>query len=224
MIITIDGPAGTGKSTAARGLAERLGWAYLDTGAMYRAVGLACLQRGIDLQSPDACAAVAETVAIQVDGRHTWLDGIDVTEAIRTPEASTAASIVAQIPAIRQRLVILQRQAAAHGRYVCEGRDQGTFVFPAAEVKFYVTADPEVRAERRRQELANRGAPVSLEELLVQQEERDRRDQERDVAPLRPAVDAILIDTSRLSTPEVLALLEQHVRQRGLLDPSKLDG
>jgi cytidylate kinase len=212
MLITIDGPAGTGKSTAARGLAERLGFAYLDTGAMYRAVGLACLQRGVDPQSASESAAIARSLVLQVDGRTTCLDGIDVTEAIRTPEATAAASIVAQNPAVRAQLVTLQRHTAAGGNYVCEGRDQGTVVFPQAAVKFYITAAPEVRAERRRQELAARGETVSLEQLLTQQAERDRRDQERDVAPLRPAVDAVQIDTSQLSTEEVIAQMESHVR------------
>lgn len=216
MIITIDGPAGTGKSTAARGLAERLGCDYLDTGAMYRAVGLACVERGVDLASPGACLSVAESISIRVDGRRTWLDGRDVTAAIRTPEATTAASIVAQVPAVRARLVALQQQTAAQGRYVCEGRDQGTVVFPRAEAKFFITAAPEIRAERRRQELAARGEVVSPADLLAQQAERDRRDQERDVAPLRPAADAVLIDTSRLSTAEVIDRMEQHVRRLGL--------
>lgn len=221
MIITIDGPAGTGKSTAARGLAERLGFDYLDTGAMYRAVALACLQRGVDLQSAAACVAVAEAVQIRVDGRHTWLDGTDVTSAIRSAEATAAASVVAQIPGVRARLVALQRQAAAEGRYVCEGRDQGTVVFPQAEAKFFITAAPEVRAARRRQELAEKGEAVTLDELLAQQAERDRRDQQRDVAPLRPASDAVQIDTSSLTTAEVIAAMEAHVRDLGLLGANR---
>ncbi len=214
MIITIDGPAGTGKSTVARELARRLGFCYLDTGAMYRAVGLACLQHRIDPQEPHASADLAARLEIVVDGRRTWLNGVDVTDDIRSPEATAAASVVAQNPAVRAHLVALQRRMAARGDYVCEGRDQGTVVFPHAEVKFYLTADPEIRAERRRLELAARGEAVPLETLLVQQEERDRRDQERAVAPLRPADDAIHIDTSRLTTDEVLAEMERHIRSR----------
>jgi cytidylate kinase len=217
MIITIDGPAGTGKSTAARGLAERLGFAYLDTGAMYRAVGLACQQQGIDLQSADACARVAQSISIRLDGRRTWLNGTDVTDAIRTPAATVAASLVAQIPAVRAQLVNLQREMARQGRYVCEGRDQGTVVFPDAEAKFFISARPEIRAERRRQELAVKGESVPLEELLAQQTERDRRDQERQVAPLRPAPEALQIDTSELTTAEVIAAMEAHVRALGLV-------
>jgi len=217
MIITIDGPAGTGKSTAARGLAERLGFAYLDTGAMYRAVGFACLQRGVDPADPAASASLAMTIDIHVDGRETRLDGVDVTDAIRSPEATAAASIVAQNPAIRSRLVELQRRIAADGNYVCEGRDQGTVVFPQAEAKFFVTAAPEVRAERRRKELEERGETISLAEMLAQQDERDRRDQERDVAPLRPAADAVSIDTSNLSTDEVIAHMVADLAERGLV-------
>jgi cytidylate kinase len=211
MLITIDGPAGTGKSTAARGLAERLGFSYLDTGAMYRAVGLACLERGVDPHSLEGCAAVAREVTIKVDGRRTWLDGVDVTDAIRTPASTAAASIVAQNPAVRSQLVNLQRRCTAGGDYVCEGRDQGTVVFPQAQVKFFITASPEVRAERRRQELAAKGEQVALQELLQQQSERDRRDEERDVAPMRPAEDAILIDTSTLSTDEVISRMESRI-------------
>lgn len=215
MIITIDGPAGTGKSTVARELARRLGFCYLDTGAMYRAVGLACLQQGIDPQEPRASAELAARLEILVDGRRTWLNGVDVTDDIRSPEATAAASVVAQNPAVRAHLVDLQRRIAARGNYVCEGRDQGTVVFPRADVKFYLTAAPEIRAERRRLELAARGEVVPLEVLLAQQEERDRRDQERAVAPLRPADDAVHIDTSRLTTDEVLAEMERHIRRRG---------
>lgn len=212
MLITIDGPAGTGKSTAARRLAERLGFSYLDTGAMYRAIGLACLQAGVDPADPRGSFAVAREVVLHVDGQTTELNGVDVTTAIRSPEATAAASIVAQNPAIRAQLVELQRNIASQGDYVCEGRDQGTVVFPRADVKFFVSATPQVRAERRRQELAERGEYFTIEDLLRQQDERDRRDEERAVAPLRPAEDAIRIDTSALTTEQVLAELERHVR------------
>jgi cytidylate kinase len=214
MIITIDGPAGTGKSTVARELARRLGFRYLDTGAMYRAVGLACLRAGVDPQEPQAAADLAARVEIVVDGRRTWLNGLDVTDDIRSPEATAAASVVAENPAVRARLVELQQRMASQGNYVCEGRDQGTVVFPHADVKFYLTAAPEIRAERRRLELAARGELVPLEVLLAQQEERDRRDQERTVAPLRPADDAVPIDTSRLTTQEVVAEMERHIHSR----------
>lgn len=157
---------------------------------------------------------MARAIQLQVDGRETWLDGANVTSAIRSPEATAAASIVAQIPDVRTQLVELQRQAAHGGDYVCEGRDQGTVVFPQAEVKFYITAAAEVRAERRRQELAAKGEQVAAAELLAQQAERDRRDQARDIAPLRPADDALQIDTTRLSTDDVIDRMERHVRNR----------
>ncbi|MFV0443604.1 MAG: (d)CMP kinase [Planctomycetaceae bacterium] len=212
MLITIDGPAGTGKSTAARRLAERLGFAYLDTGAMYRAIGLACLRAGVDPADANLSAAIARKVVLHVDGQTTRLNGLDVTIAIRSPEATAAASIVAQNSAVRALLVDLQRSVAQRGNYVCEGRDQGTVVFPFAAVKFFITATAEVRAERRRQELADRGEHVPLADLLQQQDERDRRDEERTVAPLKPAADAIRIDTSELSTEQVLEQLVHHVR------------
>ena len=219
MIITIDGPAGTGKSTVARDLAERLGFAYLDTGAMYRAVGLACLQRGVDPGDARAAAAVTARVTIHVDGREARLDGVDVTEKIRTPAATAAASIVAQNPAIRAWLVELQREIASRGDYVCEGRDQGTVVFPDAGAKFFVTATPEVRARRRVDELAARGEQVSLDDMLAQQEERDRRDAERDVAPLRPASDAVQIDTSELTTEDVISRMQDHLAAINYSEP-----
>jgi cytidylate kinase len=227
MIVTIDGPAGTGKSTAAKRLAERLGFAYLDTGAMYRAAALACLQAGIGLGNEQAagptaeagsfghereCAEIVRRLNVRVADGRTWLDGEDVTEAIRTAEVTAAASVVAQIPEVRSQLVDLQRRVAAAGNFVCEGRDQGTVAFPQAECKFFITADARTRAERRRQELEQRGMTVAIDELLSQQEERDRRDQERAVAPLRPADDAIVLDTTHLSLDEVVARMEQRVR------------
>ncbi|MEZ6068182.1 MAG: (d)CMP kinase [Planctomycetaceae bacterium] len=214
MIITIDGPAGTGKSTAARSLAERLGFAYLDTGAMYRAVGLACLRRGVSPDDEAACGLLMRTVSISVDGQRTWLDGEDVSEEIRSLEVTSAASEVAKNGGVRAALVDLQRSIALTGDYVCEGRDQGTVAFPDAEIKFYVSATPEVRAERRRQELLTKGADVPGEELLRQITERDQRDQERAVSPLRPADDAIEIDTTDLDSEAVLARLETEVRAK----------
>jgi cytidylate kinase len=213
MIITIDGPAGTGKSTAARGLAERLGFHYLDTGAMYRAVGLACLRASVDPQDAIESARIASEIRLEQDGACTRLDGADGTDEIRTAAAASAASMIAQHPGVRDRLVDLQRRIASRGDFVCEGRDQGTVAFPDAPCKFFVTATPEVRARRRCQELLDRGESVSLEEMLAQQDERDRRDEQRAVAPLRPARDAIVIDTTSLTMDEVLDRLESIVRE-----------
>ena len=217
MIVTIDGPAGTGKSTVARQLAAVLGFEFLNTGAMYRAVALACLQRGVRTDSAVEADALAATLSIHFEQQRLLLDGADVTDAIRQPEVSHAASRVAAIPAIRQRLVELQRGAAAGVNLVTEGRDQGTVVFPEAECKFFLTASAEERAERRRRELQAQGCDDSLEVILQQQAERDERDASREVAPLRPADDAEVIDTSRMALEEVLSRLEACVRARQAL-------
>ncbi len=214
MIVTIDGPAGSGKSTAARRLAERLGFDFLDTGAMYRAVALEVLSRGIDIADVARVVEVAHTVDIEALGPVVRAGGRDVTAAIRTPEVTSAASKVAAIPEVRTELVRLQRQAAERRNVVSEGRDQGTVVFPLAECKFYLTADPNERARRRQLELAEQGETIAAEDLLRQILERDNRDQTRDTAPLRPADDAIRIDTSHLSPDEMVVRLETLVRER----------
>ncbi len=214
MIVTIDGPAGSGKSTAARRLAERLGFDFLDTGAMYRAVALEVLSRGIDLHDVGRVSQVADTAEIEALGPIVRAGGRDVTADIRTPEVTSAASKVAAIPEVRTALVRLQRQAAERRNIVSEGRDQGTVVFPHAECKFYLTADPNERARRRQLELAEQGETIAVEDLLRQILERDNRDQTRDTAPLRPADDAIRIDTSHLSPDEMVGRLESLVRKR----------
>lgn len=212
MIITIDGPAGTGKSTAARRLAQQLGIQYLDTGAMYRAVAWACLSKGEDPHDALAAAQVARETHVDIDDLCVRVDGVDVSQRIREPDVATAASIIAQIPEVRGVLVEQQRRIA-HGRdIVCEGRDQGTVVFPEAEFKFFLTAAPAERARRRQDDLAGRQLYVPLEELLNQQQERDARDANRDVAPLKSADDAIVIDTTGLDAGQVVALLERHIR------------
>jgi cytidylate kinase len=214
MIVTIDGPAGSGKSTAARRLAERLGFDFLDTGAMYRAVALEVLSRGIDIGDVAQVVQVAHAADIEALGPVVRARGRDVTAAIRTPEVSSAASKVAAIPEVRTELVRLQRQAAERRNVVSEGRDQGTVVFPLAECKFYLTADPNERARRRQLELAEQGETIAVQDLLRQILERDNRDQTRDTAPLRPADDAIRIDTSHLSPDEMVVCLETLVRER----------
>jgi len=214
MIVTIDGPAGSGKSTAARGVAARLGFHFLDTGAMYRAVALRCVQAGIDLADEQAAAEIARTADIQALSDRVLVDGADVTEAIRTPEVAHAASVVAVNPAVRSALVALQRKAAQGRDIVTEGRDQGTVVFPDAECKFYLTAAPEERARRRLQETDAQGAGVSYEETLEQIRARDARDKSRNVAPLRQADDAVRIDTTGRPVDDVLTQLVQIVRER----------
>src|SRR5688500_3702743 len=175
MVVTIDGPAGTGKSTAARNLAARLGFHFLDTGAMYRVVAWSCLNRGVHPADGGSAAQVAASTQIEFDGERTLADGNEVTAAIRTAEVTHAASVVAQIPEVRAELVRQQRRIAAGRDIVCEGRDQGTVAFPHAEHKFFLTAEPLERARRRRQELAEKGQDVPLETLLAEQTDRDAR-------------------------------------------------
>ncbi|WP_010587160.1 (d)CMP kinase [Schlesneria paludicola] len=221
MIVTIDGPAGTGKSTVARILAERLGFEFLNTGAMYRAVAYACLQRQVELANTTAVGDLAGTLEILFSNNHLLLNGLDVTEAIRGQEVTQSASIVAANPIVRKRLVELQRQVGQGGNLVTEGRDQGTTVFPDAECKFFLTASPAERALRRQRELNAKGDAISLDELLQQQELRDRRDESRACSPLKPADDALQVDTTEMSLDQVAAHLERLVqRAKAELDAS----
>lgn len=214
MIITIDGPAGAGKSTVARKLAERLGFAYLDTGAMYRAVALAARLRGIAPRDEQALAELLPQLQLEWKDGRIYLAGQDVSEQIRQPEITELSRQVADSPSVRRFLGELQRQFGQKLNLVTEGRDQGTVVFPHAEFKFFLTASPEVRARRRWEELRQRGVCVAYEEVLRQQQERDRQDAARSLAPMVPAADAVVVDTSQLSADEVVALLEQHIRPR----------
>ena len=213
MIVTIDGPAGTGKSTVARTLADRLGFEFLNTGAMYRAVAYACLQSGLDLNDQLAVADIANQVEIAFAKNRLLLGGQDVTHAIHGQDVTQSASIVAANPAVRARLVDLQRRVGKDSNLVTEGRDQGTIVFPNAECKFFLTASPEERARRRQRELQEKGDAITLAELIEQQQLRDRRDESRTVSPLRPAEDALQIDTTEMSLAEVATYLEQLVQK-----------
>jgi len=214
MIVTIDGPAGTGKSTVARRLAERLGFEFLNTGAMYRAVALACLNARLDPCHEEAVVPLVGRLRIDFQGDHLLLDGVDVSEQIRVHEVTDAASLVAALPLVRQKLVDQQRRIGRATNLVTEGRDQGTVVFPEAECKFFLTAAPEVRARRRMEEVRRKGGTASLAEVLAQQILRDQRDESRAHSPLKPATDAMTIDTSDVSIGEVLTRLEKLVRER----------
>jgi cytidylate kinase len=213
MIVTIDGPAGAGKSRAARELARRLGFEFLDTGSMYRAVAYAQLRDGVDERDEAALARWLGTLRLEAPPGVVRLHGEDIAGRIRTPEITAAASRIAVLPPVRHFLVQLQRQAAVGRNLVCEGRDQGTVVFPHAERKFFLVADPLERARRRLGDLLARGTQVTLEEVLRAQDERDRRDADRDLAPMRPAPDAIILDSTHLTPEQVVERMECEVRR-----------
>jgi cytidylate kinase len=212
MIVTIDGPAGAGKSTIARTLAQRLGFRFLDTGAMYRAVAWAAMERRHDWAQAEALVVLAGELRLDVDEQHVAVDGRDVTREIRTPEVTAATHYAANNPGVREILVEQQRRAAGNDDIVTEGRDQGTVVFPHAECKIYLTASPEERARRRTKELVSRGQSTTVEEVLAAQNRRDASDSSREVGPLVPASDAIEVATDGLSPDEVLDRLEELVR------------
>jgi cytidylate kinase len=217
-IVAIDGPSGAGKSTVARALAVRLHVPYIDTGAMYRAIGLAARERGIPLPvpDPDAVAAIADSSSVELDvsGADTrvLLDGRDVTDAIRLPEVSLYASAVSAIPAVRRRLVSLQRRLAEVSGGVLEGRDIGSHVFPETPHKFFLTAPLAVRAQRRARELAERGTPQRSEEVLAEIERRDLADSTRSDSPLSFDDTYTLVDTGTRSIEEIVDDLEDRVR------------
>ena len=210
-IVTIDGPSGVGKSTVSRRVAEELGYTYLDTGAMYRAVALGCRQQGVDTGDAAAVAPLLDTLTIRllppvpgVDDVRVLLNGRDISTAIRTPEMGMEASRVSAQPQVRAVLTAMQQEMGRAGNLVAEGRDTGTVVFPNAAWKFYLDAAPEERTRRRVAQLQQQGVDVDEKELLAQIIKRDNDDRERTIAPLRKAVDAVLIDSSDLTVEEVI--------------------
>jgi cytidylate kinase len=211
MVIAIDGPAGAGKSTVARGVAGELGFTYLDSGAMYRCVALAALRADADLDDGGAVGSLAEGLEIDFDGRRVLLGGEDVTSEIRTPEVSAAASQVSVHPRVREAMVARQCQLIAAGDYVAEGRDIGTVVSPDSPLKVFLTASDEERARRRAAESGE-----DFEAVLAAQRRRDARDSEREHGALRAAEDAVELDTTGLGQGEVVARVVALVKERGL--------
>jgi cytidylate kinase len=225
LTIAIDGPAGSGKSSVARRVAQMLGYLYLDSGAMYRALALKAVHQNISLDDEVRLVALAKVTRIELQPptneqertgakNRVFLDGLEVTQAIRTAEVAQAASRLATIGTVREVLVAKQQHAGAGGRVVMEGRDIGTVVFPKAELKIFLEAAPDVRAHRRWKEHQEKGDPVTLAEVLVEVRERDQRDRERRVSPLVRAGDAILVDNTAMNIEETAKLVVMLARQR----------
>ena len=213
-VVTIDGPAGAGKSTVSRRLADLLGWRLLDTGAMYRAVTLAAIRRDLDLRSDDELAKLVETLKVVVTSEGVVLDGEVVTHEIRTVEVTRLTRHAADSPSVRRHLVAWQRAfAEAEKQVVAEGRDQGTIVFPNALRKYFLIANDEERARRRQAELAANGDYLSFEETLRQVKDRDAGDQARAIAPMVAADDARIVDSTGLELDEVVSILERDIRE-----------
>jgi cytidylate kinase len=220
-VVAIDGPSGSGKGTVSQLLADRLGWNYLDSGSLYRAVGVAAQRSGVELDDTEALARFVNRIDIRFLPQPSapaaiLVKGEDVGEALRTESASDLASRVAAVPAVRQALLQKQHEMRRPPGLVADGRDMGTTVFPDAVLKVFLTATPEVRAERRYNQLKQKGSNVNLPRLLNDIRDRDARDAARAASPLRPAADAHLLDTSDLRIPEVVDRIESLLRQRGV--------
>lgn len=216
--VAVDGPAGAGKSTISRAAAEMLGFIYVDTGALYRAVGVNALRRNLNPADAEAVEKTLPEITIRlgfVEGvQHVFLNGEDVSEEIRTPEASMAASAVSAIPAVRAFLFDLQRDIARENNCLMDGRDIGTVVLPDAQIKIFLTAKPEARAERRYKELLEKGADVRYEEVLADLNQRDYNDSHREIAPLKAAEDAVTVDTSGLTLEDSVAAVISVIKER----------
>jgi cytidylate kinase len=219
LIIAIDGPAGAGKSTVARAVADRLGYLFIDTGAMYRSVALKALREGVDLQESEALTQAAARAEIRLEtvsgATRVWLDGEEVTGEIRSPAVTDAASRVSTVAGVREEMVRQQRRWGDAGGVVMEGRDIGTVVFPHADLKIFLDASPEERARRRVAELAAAGVPASPEAIAQQMRARDARDAGREASPLTRAADAVLLDTDGLSPEEVVDRVLELARHKG---------
>ena len=225
MIITIDGPAGSGKSTVAAALARKLGIAYLDTGAMYRAITLCALEQNVDLEEPAPLAALTRNCHIELtahpDGARVSVNGRDITDAVRAPQVTAAAHHIAGVPAVRELLVSQQRQIADRaGALVTEGRDQGTIVFPDTPYKFYLDASPACRAQRRCEQLRRQGREADYDEILAAQQQRDLSDASRRTGPLKVPHDATVVDTTGMTIEQVVETLSRHVSDRRGAQPT----
>ena len=212
--VAIDGPAGAGKSTAARRIADALGFTYIDTGAMYRALAWAVLDSGVNPQSVEAVVTLAESLEIHLEPGRVWADGREITEWIRSPEISNLTSPLAALPEVRARMVTLQQAMARRGGVVMEGRDIGTVVLPEAEVKIFLTASLAERVRRRQEELSASGVERETATLEREIAARDARDSGRDTAPLRPAEDAVCLDSDQLSADDVVTQILALVREK----------
>ena len=216
--VAIDGPAGAGKSTIARAAAKELGFIYVDTGALYRAVGVYCLRKGIITTDADGVGSVLNEINVElkfIDGvQHVYLNGDDVSIEIRLPEASMAASNVSAIPSVRAFLFDLQRDIAKKNNCIMDGRDIGTVVLPNAQVKIFLTADPEERAMRRFKELEEKGSKVTYQEVLDDLKARDYNDSHREIAPLKPAEDSVVINTTGNTLEESINLIAETIKEK----------